>query len=97
MAPEVQGEILRKKHVVRMALEHGDATLNTWPLGGLTFFFLFWVWDLNSGLHACKSGTLPFSHTSSILLWLFWTWGLVNYLPRLALNHNPPDRSLPTS
>jgi hypothetical protein len=27
------------------------------------------------------------------LLWLFWRWGLENYLPGLALNQNPPDLS----
>jgi hypothetical protein len=25
------------------------------------------------------------------------SWGLVNYLPKLALNHNPPDLSLESS
>jgi hypothetical protein len=32
------------------------------------------------------------SHISSpFLLWLFWRWGaLMNYLPELALNHDPP-------
>jgi hypothetical protein len=24
------------------------------------------------------------------LLWLFWTWGLVNYLSWLVLNPDPP-------
>jgi hypothetical protein len=27
------------------------------------------------------------------LLWLFWEWGLGNYLPRLASNCYPPDLS----
>jgi hypothetical protein len=31
------------------------------------------------------------------LLWLFWRWGFVNYLPRLASNCYPPDLSLPRS
>jgi hypothetical protein len=31
------------------------------------------------------------------LLWLFWRWGLVNYLPRLAANHDSPNFSLPSS
>jgi hypothetical protein len=31
------------------------------------------------------------------LLWLFWRWGLEKFLPRLALNHSPPDLSLPSS
>jgi hypothetical protein len=32
-----------------------------------------------------------------ILLWLFWRWGLMNYLPRLALNYDAPNLSLPNS
>jgi hypothetical protein len=32
------------------------------------------------------------------LLWLFLRWGgLMNYLPRLALNCDPPNLSLPCS
>jgi hypothetical protein len=47
---------------------------------------------LNSGLHTCKAVTLPLEpHLQSILLWLLWRWGLVNYLHRLASNHDPPD------
>jgi hypothetical protein len=30
------------------------------------------------------------------LLWLFWRWGLANYLPRLTLNCDTPDLSLLT-
>jgi hypothetical protein len=40
----------------------------------------FWAW-----LHACKAGFLPLEpHLQSILLWLFWRWGLVKYLPRIG-------------
>jgi hypothetical protein len=31
------------------------------------------------------------------VLWLFWRWGLENYLPGLASNLDPPDLSLPRS
>jgi hypothetical protein len=31
------------------------------------------------------------------LFWLFWRWGLENYLPSLTLNLDPPNRSLPNS
>jgi hypothetical protein len=31
------------------------------------------------------------------LLWLFWRWGLTNYSPRLDLNLDPTDVSLPNS
>jgi hypothetical protein len=33
-------------------------------------------------------------HFQSILFWLFWRWGLINYLPRLALSLEPLDLSL---
>jgi hypothetical protein len=57
------------------------------------FFFLF----LNSGPCACKAGALPPELLlQSILPWLFWRWGLENYLPRLASKHDPPDGSLPS-
>jgi hypothetical protein len=45
------------------------------------FFFFFW-WDcsLNSGFHTCKASTLLLEpHLQSILCWLFWRWGLMNY------------------
>jgi hypothetical protein len=29
------------------------------------------------------------AHLQSILGWLFWRWGLKNYLPRLAFNRDP--------
>jgi hypothetical protein len=39
-----------------------------------------------------KQALYHFSHNSSpFVLWLFWRWGLWNYLPRLALNLGPPD------
>jgi hypothetical protein len=31
------------------------------------------------------------------LLWLFWRWGFVNYLPRLASSRNPSNLSLQSS
>jgi hypothetical protein len=31
------------------------------------------------------------------LLWLFWRWGLMNYLSRLASKCNPPNLSLPSN
>jgi hypothetical protein len=31
------------------------------------------------------------------LLWLFWRWGLTNYLPGLASHLDPPNPSLPSS
>jgi hypothetical protein len=32
-------------------------------------------------------------HLQSILLLLFWRWGLINYLPRLVSNCYPPTVS----
>jgi hypothetical protein len=49
--------------------------------------FFLWDWGLNSEFHACKTGSLLFElYLQTILFWLFWRWGLLNYLPRLALN-----------
>jgi hypothetical protein len=52
---------------------------------------------LNSGLLACKAGTLLLEHLQSILLWLFCRWCLENHLPRLPSNYTPPDLDLPSS
>jgi hypothetical protein len=62
------------------------------------YFILFWCnWSLNLGLHTCKADALLLEpYFQSILLWLFWRWGLVNYLP-MASNHDLPDLSLPSS
>jgi hypothetical protein len=62
------------------------------------FPFFWWDWGLNSGLCTCKAGAVPLEpHLHSILLWLFWRWGLENYLSPWASNHNLPDLSLPKS
>jgi hypothetical protein len=38
-----------------------------------------------------KAGALFLDpHPQTILLWLFWKWGLLSYLPGLALNHDEP-------
>jgi hypothetical protein len=62
-------------------------------LVGFTFFNLFfwWDWCLNSGLWACRAGTLQFEpYLYSILLRLSWRWAFLNYLHRLASYHDPP-------
>jgi hypothetical protein len=42
-------------------------------------FFFLWDWGLKSRLCTCKTHTfLHEPHLQSILLWLFWRWGLVN-------------------
>jgi hypothetical protein len=59
---------------------------------------LWWGWCLNSGLHTCKPSILLLeSHLQSSLQWLFWRWGLPNCLLRVALNHDAPDLSFPSS
>jgi hypothetical protein len=37
------------------------------------------------------------AHLQSVLLCLFWRWGLRSYLVRLASNNDSPDISLPSS
>jgi hypothetical protein len=51
----------------------------------------FFSWGLNSGLSICKPVVIPLEpHFQFIVLWLFWRWDHMKYLPRLALNHDPP-------
>jgi hypothetical protein len=57
-----------------------------------------WDWGLDSGFCACKANAVPLDpHLQSILLWLYWRWGLENYLPGLASNLDLPDLSLSSS
>jgi hypothetical protein len=52
---------------------------------------LFWqYWGLNSRLQAGALPLEPLHQPFSVL-------GLMNYLPGLALNHDPPDLCLPSS
>jgi hypothetical protein len=53
---------------------------------------------LNSGLHTYKAGTLPLEPYPSLFhSGYFGDGGLMNYLPGLASNHDPPNLSLPNS
>jgi hypothetical protein len=53
----------------------------------ILFFVFSQNWGLNSGLCVRQAVTLPLElHLQFILLWLFWRWGLANYLPSLASN-----------
>jgi hypothetical protein len=48
--------------------------------------FFWWDWGLDSRVHACKAGTLSLEpQLLSILLWLFWRWGLANFLSQAGL------------
>jgi hypothetical protein len=60
---------------------------------GLSLFLVGLRFELRA-LHLQNRPLEP--HLQSILLWLFWRWDLVNYLPWLALNCNPPNLSLPS-
>jgi hypothetical protein len=66
----------------------------------LTVSFFFFLAELGFELRgSClQTGALPLVLSlQSILLWLFWRWGLLNYLPGLASNDKPPDLSLLSS
>jgi hypothetical protein len=57
-----------------------------------------WALNFNQGFLLEKAGPLPLEpYLQFILLWLFWRWGLWNYLPKLALNCNSLAVSLPNS
>jgi hypothetical protein len=65
--------------------------LLTW---GFTNFFLPGLEPRSSNLSFLQSLGWQI-HTTTSNCWL--RWGLMNCLPRLVLNHNPPDLSLPSS
>jgi hypothetical protein len=74
---------------------YNGVTTEPWVMVHILFLFVWWDWDLNSGLHPCKAGAVPLElHCQSIFLWLFWRWNLENYLPGLDGNHDPPNLSL---
>jgi hypothetical protein len=53
---------------------------------------------LNLSFTLCKADALLLEpHLQSISLWLFWRWGLANYLLGLVSKCDPPDLSLPNS
>jgi hypothetical protein len=59
----------------------------TQPIQLFSVQLFFWGRGLNPGRHVCKSSALPLEpYFQSIVLWSFWRWGLVNYVPRLGLN-----------
>jgi hypothetical protein len=60
-----------------------------------SFFFLIFFW-VGQGfkLRASSFQNSIKTQLQSIVLWLFWRWGLENYLPWLVLNCNPPNLSL---
>jgi hypothetical protein len=69
-----------------------------WGLGRRGLHSLSHIFLVGQGFALAKQALNCLSHTSSpFLLWLFWRWGLVNYLSGLAFNCCPPDLSLPSS
>jgi hypothetical protein len=78
--------------------ERNTINSNYWSDNPFLSFSFFGGNKVDSGLCAYKAGTLLLEpHLQSIWLRLFWRWSLVNYLPGLALNHNPPNLILPSS
>jgi hypothetical protein len=72
------------ENVDRHQIFQGDILVLTFKI--FTPFTIFWWdWGLNSGLHNYKASALLLKPSLwSILLWLFWRWGLMNYLPGLV-------------
>jgi hypothetical protein len=63
----------------------------------LTIYLFIYLVGLGFELKG-KAGALPLElHLQSILLWLFWRWGIWNCFPRLALNFDSPNFNLSTS
>jgi hypothetical protein len=54
------------------------------------FFFFFFLVGLGFELRASHRHVRLKPPLWSILLWLFQTWGLINYLPGLSSNSDPP-------
>jgi hypothetical protein len=64
---------LKKKNGGFTGKSHSRSLAVNVMLSGL---FVWWDWNLNSGLHTCKAGTLLLApHLQFIVLWLFWRWG----------------------
>jgi hypothetical protein len=60
--------------------------VDSWKMVSFINFF-WWNWGLNSGLCTCKAWALPLEPCfQSTSFWLFWRWGLLNYLPWLTSN-----------
>jgi hypothetical protein len=67
-------------------------------LSFLSFFFCLvgLGFELRAS-HLQSRHSIAWATPPSILLWLFWRWGLANYLPGLAWHYNSPDVSLSSS
>jgi hypothetical protein len=47
-------------------------------LAYVAYSILIFYWAMNSGLHVHKADALPLEpQLQSILLWLFWRWGIL--------------------
>jgi hypothetical protein len=88
----VKEQVLRDTMSINTVLQGGrDATQCPW----FSFFFFGKTGIWTQGFALAKRMLYP--HLQSILLWLFWRWGLSNYLPGLSLNLHSSDLSLPSS
>jgi hypothetical protein len=55
--------------------------------------FIWWDWNLNSDLQACKSKLVPHLYFALVILEM----GSVKLFAQVALNYDPPDLILPSS
>jgi hypothetical protein len=93
-----QGQFHLRPLCLLPGFSHGLLSVCAWVLICSFYLGLGWGSDLNSGLCTCKAAALALEPLlQSILLWLFWRWGLMNYLLGMALNQDPPYLSLPSS
>jgi hypothetical protein len=71
--------------------------LYAWKICASEYMFVFGGTGVcNQDFALAKQGSLPLEpHLQSILLCLFWRWGLMNYLPGLTLNPDPLNLSIP--
>jgi hypothetical protein len=60
----------------------------------LSFFFFLQYWGLNSGSHLARQLLYHLSPSASYFVLIVYEMGSPNYVPRLALNLNPPDLCL---
>jgi hypothetical protein len=84
---------------IRGAEQEGSGfRVRPWDLVGYSVdyshFFFYGIEILTQGF-AKQSKSDP--HLQFILVWLFWRWGPMNYLPGLVLKLDFPNLSLPSS
>jgi hypothetical protein len=90
---EIISSILSDHNEINLEINSMRNCTNIWRLKNILYFL--WDWGLNSGLHTAKQALYHLNHTSSLFCSGYFGDGdLMNYFPRLASNHNPPNFSL---